>query len=909
MTLSVLSLLVVLALSYALTSIAAQKTVEYSQNLIKARLMGETGFSQAYQMLATDFADPMAKANLFPATKTGQTYRYGPTFTTAVSTEWNGRYFWISTGTTDVAGLDSPSGTMPDFVLHTQVGSVDLVPETSFYADAVANNYSWVHLLDAASTYPAGDTPIIARFAYLVIDESGKIDPSAIIDDGTPEGSEARKGADPDEINLGAVLDVNFAARFQTINHWTSSDTPCYLPIYQQTNIDGEDVWELIRSDSDTASNGLSSSIPQYPSKWYSHHDIFTQFKYFETSIWSDNNGANRAAVLENLFPFSYDVEAFFNGTEDKHRYNLGGNTNWDNLTIYDLIVEGTDFWQYAADGDVGGTNASSGGISWFYNSPQTPVLVRQIAANLIDYCDSNSYATTDFPTTVPPTYTGNDETPYINELVLGFTLDDDGANLTLTGFWSSIEFVNMYEDDYSTGADAVITFDLVKDGVVTQTGIKITHSFADGSTWAGKESYILIEWPAANLSPTITAASMSLSAENISVTLVESADSSHLLDYAMLPNLTDTPVSVAAAGVYAVQFPWIIAEVNDPRHNLSSTQWVWGNQWHQWEEGEDAKAIASAGTRNSICRIGDADGDANGDGVRDMDIEQEVDGSSGNVEPWTVSTAYIRNGPMESLWEIGAIHRGSAWQTINLHTFNTQAYIQYMPTTGLDDYYKGDAHLLDQIKLASSTEVSGRVNINTYNENVLRALLMGIRVGGRYDDVTAGEAITADDAGKIIGSYPFTANDGTLQGANGSGLTAGGTAAGAPFRFRGEAVTASYLTLSDTTIFSDVNGISEGGNLDKMTDAKAEEIIGKVANLTTVRQNYFTVISVAQVVKDMPTGYMGGTRGVFDPPTVINETSYTVDRVLTEQKMMAVYYRDALRNRFKVVRYEYIDE
>ena len=49
-----------------------------------------------------------------------------------------------------------------------------------------------------------------------------------------------------------------------------------------------------------------------------------------------------------------------------------------------------------------------------------------------------------------------------------------------------------------------------------------------------------------------------------------------------------------------------------------------------------------------------------------------------------------------------------------------------------------------------------------------------------------------------------------------------------------------------------------------------------------------------------MISGYKGGTRGVFDPQ---------VDRIMTEQKAMAVLYRDALNNEYNVLSYEYFDE
>ena len=97
----------------------------------------------------------------------------------------------------------------------------------------------------------------------------------------------------------------------------------------------------------------------------------------------------------------------------------------------------------------------------------------KQIAANLNDYCDSDSIPTSDvaastwgglsdnsLSTTVPPSYTGNEKTLYINEIAFGFKLDDaklstDGGGLSfkLRGAGDKLkteliaELVGVYKD------------------------------------------------------------------------------------------------------------------------------------------------------------------------------------------------------------------------------------------------------------------------------------------------------------------------------------------------------------------------------------------------------------------------------------------------------------------------------
>ena len=113
---------------------------------------------------------------------------------------------------------------------------------------------------------------------------------------------------------------------------------------------------------------------------------------------------------------------------------------------------------------------------------------------------------------------------------------------------------------------------------------------------------------------------------------------------------------------------------------------------------------------------------------VTDKDVE-----TSTTTEPWQVSTNYIRNAPMKSFWELGAIHRGAAWQTLNLTTYN-DLFIQQVASEGFGTYTNGDANILSQVKLTDDTSTTGRVNVNTYNHDVLSALFAGIEIGDEYD-------------------------------------------------------------------------------------------------------------------------------------------------------------------------------
>ena len=117
--------------------------------------------------------------------------------------------------------------------------------------------------------------------------------------------------------------------------------------------------------------------------------------------------------------------------------------------------------------------------------------------------------------------------------------------------------------------------------------------------------------------------------------------------------------------------------------------------------------------------------------------------------------------------------------------------------------------------------------------------------------------------------------------------LQKNGTLSGDPFEFRGQI--AKVVKLSDNTVLSN-----------QLDDRSKEEVIGKIANLLTVRQNFFTVIVAAEAVDDKLTYYKGGLRGRFD---------YGIDKIYSKERVMAVFYRDAIKNAFRTDLFDYIDE
>ena len=74
----------------------------------------------------------------------------------------------------------------------------------------------------------------------------------------------------------------------------------------------------------------------------------------------------------------------------------------------------------------------------------------------------------------------------------------------------------------------------------------------------------------------------------------------------------------------------------------------------------------------------------------------------------------------MESLWELGCISRAEPWKTLNLKRSNPLAL-------GGETYAKGDANILDQVKITDAKSRFGLINLNTDEHFVLEPLFYKI--------------------------------------------------------------------------------------------------------------------------------------------------------------------------------------
>jgi hypothetical protein len=271
--------------------------------------------------------------------------------------------------------------------------------------------------------------------------------------------------------------------------------------------------------------------------------------------------------------------------------------------------------------------------------------------------------------------------------------------------------------------------------------------------------------------------------------------------------------------------------QANDPRQNLRRIDWntpVFKTEYNQLS--------ASIGYDNQKYSV-----------ARDRDFEKHTDPACTGKE--SMSTAFIRHEPMDSLWELGAIHRGAPWQTINLKCAGAK-------TLKMGNYENGDGHLLDQIALAYHTDRQNDTLVGLINLNCVasfggssapftfKSLFTNFplfrnytaMVNGDEADTIKGDAVDSDDKGDL--SADAYAKD--LSDAVTYAISHG-----------------NYLrrTAVLPTTNSNTAGVMQKIIPANVPDAEAEEVFSRVVNLLKWNRQQVrraTVLVLAQTIKDV---------------------------------------------------------
>jgi hypothetical protein len=586
----------------------------------------------------------------------------------------------------------------------------------------------------------------------------------------------------------------------------------------------------------------------------------------------------------------------------------------------------------------------------------------QQIAANLIDYSDADSIPTSDIQASTwgnvgvgNPTFTGNEKTPYINEIYFNgiFSVDyskdpppsqNRTINLEIDVDWGG-EVVDMYKCTYSgtpyvklISLSGSIVWSETYSSTTTHTvPFSVTQKVINVNSWTTNGYGNIPKDNAYSTTIAVYTGDKDSMPDTISIDSfkVDSAtlmfnDGSGNIDYVKInsTNCLNNTASFTADSWNGIKASdaangtieaFQTFEVDDPRQNLNEGDWRM--------DYVDYSLPGGFTPGKNVNAVTDISGTQTNNDQEYLATNSDFPAYDYSGSQIRVSTAYIRNRPMISPWEIGFIHRGAKWQTINLKKYNTAFAVSAISSaTGnaADDsnsafnigggaYVDGDANIFDQIKMTSAAKSATKVNIKVEKTAILKALLNKLSIGSdpvnfeNKTDAVGGTLLTATQISDI---YDEIINNTTANIEN--------------------SITRAHLAnvpLMTTTVTSNI------------TDAKQEELIGKVINLTKSSDNaqYFTVIIVAQTIRDIggngttvsiTKANANGTSsvskdcqlGVFDYTRIDSDVNgdgsvdyfdesddFIYDEILSTTKIMVrLYVSDS--GEVKVVSYQYVN-
>ncbi len=712
---------------------------------------------------------------------------------------------------------------------------------------------SWEYVF-AKNTY--GDTNttterIFGRYAYVAIGQNDQLNPNAIGRKGTKYYSDFND--DICKKRLGrwtCELDFNFKS---SRNNWN------YESIVSPENIQ---------------------------SKYSSKSDNWDDIDLFVNELAGGGGATPSGSGVDKQLKMMADQYFDLSGQGEYNKYRPDGAAIGD-LSKHELASgESYRFPLIRNDWNSIDVAAVKSTIPWFEKANTSQANVDQTVANLINYNASESrQAVSDADWfSGEPAYTGNKRTPYINEAHadvsvgghLGFpmkrpSLEGDPPVMKFYLWYTdctysheitlNIETVNLYDSFIPVKAPIpvgeisyeyldpkagnwipqTIRFDAGSQPwngapTVTNSGIYTVYTFMvdNGSvgsvTTPERGPYDRPMGHEADFYEYIKVRNVRLSLDRVIL-----QDNYGNADLALMPSQLSAgrtfaeETQVAGPGDFSKRI-YFDTQVNDPRFNLARNQW--SNP--SFTEADDTKA--TLGLFNSTVNY-------NANDPNNFDPGEDPTNNK-------ISTAYIRHGQMESLWELGAIHRGAPWQTINLKCASKNG-------TRMESYQTGDGHLLDQIALASSTDratdsMLGLINLNcvasfggSSSPFVFKSLFTNFPIYKTYAAMNSGSA----DGGRIVGDSVDSDKSGNLDAdAFASDLS--------------EAVTyaISQGNLPRRTAVFPTQYPASGSQMDhiikrNVPDAEAEEIFCRVVNLLKWNKQPLkraTILVLAQTIKDV---------------------------------------------------------
>ncbi|HBC88042.1 MAG TPA: hypothetical protein DCZ94_13920 [Lentisphaeria bacterium] len=750
---------------------------------------------------------------------------------------------------------------------------------------------------------------IIGRIAYVTVAVGGKLDPAACVDHNSTVGSAVNENGASEERNGIYVKEIN-------IQDLDPANATTFLPVATISNF--------------SSANASPAGRLADGERWIDWDKLFSPSKLNITDSIQKDAFRTWFTIDNPADPEAFWVDTDNDGLQDSgelfHRFNLA-RTDWNAMAVGNIIASPTTYSNAASTYD-------GNGIKWLNNwtdaGTYSTVTARknQIASNIKDYSDSDDDVTTD--STTAPTYTGNEKTPYINELALEVQCTTTMINIEGPEKEAHLDFyircggeiINMYGENFSAATTlrmiGTIDFDYHAQDPPDVQHYSGTYDRTFDLTAIGSSSY-KFTW---DVQPfLVTKTIICLPPHKVWVDNLKVGVNTSILTYngkfadCAKPDaageFSNTFLHLVERDNHGIDTTYFEYQVDDPRQNLNSGDWPQATCPVQ-QDPAISPVYVYTGTIDAI-----------NSGVT---CTTSGDAETGSTPP-TISTAFIRNAPMKSPWELGCIHRGGKWETINLLTYNeTDGHYGITPTAGGGTFASGDANILDQVKMTGNTETYGLVSINASTDSVLKALIAKIRAGVPWkNNGSDGTSGTADD------NSPGSRNNGTELTYNTNVTNIASAISGSAYRqfkTRGQIVKVSKL--------------SDGTEATQTKNATKEEIIGKFINLTkaTSIDDTIVIIALAQAIKDVGDGKTiskdldaNGTIGSADEATAtvkydingdgditdtISETfsncqygtyNQYADEILAEQKVLAVVSRNPVSGKWKIIKFMYLED
>jgi len=840
--------------------------------------------------------------------------------------------------------------------------------------------WQYVYNGKTGTTSDSDCSRIVGRYAYVVAPSGGYLDPSEVVDSGSgtllseSSASKERPGVSISEIYVPGLTDN------------TSDLSNTEITNLSDTSAGGLKTHNGRWADMDSLFSALGISDITKKQKWATW---FAVPAAEDKEVYWIDTGDTGTYKKDKIDDSSSNHELF-------KRFNLS-RTDWDTMTIADILADKVYYADSGTPGIRWIRNfgiSDAGADDSTYKGTFSTIQKRrcQIAANLLDYCKnftqqvtngkvSGSYPTVTASSILPsawssanfPDFTGNKKTYYLNELGFKFLItstvtqiyDDPPTN----SVWHWVcqlelkvqpgaEIINLYGTSCNNASSNV---QILLDGAsvswtpalsdssptVSYTGSislpgTISSAITAFSSGTGSVSYFPAVasnfWAAATTtldtatattgSGTASAPSWSVNSLGVSIPcmiLQYDGNTSKRYDCSNLTGASATSVVTSSAGITTnnTDYYYVSYEAIDPRQNLNPGDWYVPSSFTKGSSSTPTSYTGTPAVVNSKSSPASCFKSTTDYG---SDTETATD-------PISLSTRYIREAPMQSPWELGFIHRGAAWETINLRQYNT---FNSSSRNGLSDYAGGaryaytnstlldggDANILDEIKMSDLDQMFGKVNVKTANNDVLKSLFFYVKYGTSPLEYASGTPAYTTCSGLLGNSNNY--HDGFATGVRSYAATKG-------IKTRAMLANANGMT-------ADYSGY--GLSLSRSNKAAQEEILGKIINLTKVEAaDTFSIVVLAQAIRDagskdgipinkdlngdgsigssvsVPNVDSGSTPGSSIARTGVNETctcklgtyDFGFDEILAEQKIYAVF-RKTTAGKWRIVRYEYVD-